>query len=138
VDGTHPTGNAQSSGLGPTGEKTAELDSYWFSTEFRLDRNGELQVRNPRFNYSALDKEAETKRQPWLPVTSGGRYFEYVVCLYPEKMCKTGHGYCLIQGEIVLEEGRTLVIARNYMNMDISKIKIYRGASYIAVYELLP
>lgn len=118
--------------------RPAELDSAWFPTEFRLTKDGRLQVRNPRLNYSPLDKEAETRRNPWLTVNLRGRFFQFVVCLARENACNHGAGYCLIQGEIVFDGGRTLVVGRNYAYDWVMQKTRNDGASYIVVYELQP
>lgn len=115
--------------------KPAELDSSWFSPEFRLAKNGEFQVKNPRLNYSPLDKEPMTKRNPWLPLTFRGRYFEFLVCLARQRACEAGQGHCLIQGEIVFDGPRVLVVARNF-RYDPYTREAEKGASYIVVYEL--
>ncbi|RFT14794.1 MAG: hypothetical protein OP8BY_2371 [Candidatus Saccharicenans subterraneus] len=115
--------------------KPAELDSSWFSPEFRLAKNGQIQVKNPRLNYSPLDKEQMTKRNPWLPLTFRGRYFEFLVCLARQRACEAGQGHCLIQGEIVFDGPRVLVVARNF-RYDPYTREAEKGAGYIVVYEL--
>ncbi|MCX8159714.1 MAG: tetratricopeptide repeat protein [Candidatus Saccharicenans sp.] len=116
--------------------KPAELDSSWFSPEFRLAKDGQLLVKNPRLNYKPLDKEPSTKRNPWLPLTFRGRYFEFLVCLARERICNAGQGHCLIQSEIVFDGPRVLVIARNFRYDPYLK-QAEKGAGYIAVYELV-
>lgn len=115
--------------------KPAELDSSWFSPEFRLDKNGEFQVKNPRLNYSPLDREPMTRKNPWLPLTFRGRYFEFLVCLARQKVCEAGLGHCLIQGEIVFDGPRVLVVTRNFRYNPYTR-EAEKGASYIVVYEL--
>lgn len=115
--------------------KPAELDSSWFSPEFRLDKNGEFQVKNPRLNYSPLDREPMTRKNPWLPLTFRGRYFEFLVCLARQKVCEAGLGHCLIQGEIVFDGPRVLVVTRNFRYNPYTR-EAEKGASYVVVYEL--
>lgn len=107
----------------------------WFPTEFRQTKDGQLQVRSPRLNYTQIDKEAETKKHPWLPVTFRGRYFEYVVCLAPKIICDGGGGYSLIQGEFLLQAGRLMVVAREFA-YNIMRGEKYGGAQHLAIYEL--
>lgn len=115
--------------------RLAELDSSWFPTEFRLGKDGCLQIKNPRLNYSPLDKEKETRRNPWLTLEFKGGRFQFIVCLARERACSAGQGYCLIQCELVPDNGRTLVIARNYA-YDVYTQRPRGGANYLAVYEL--
>lgn len=125
------------------GKKPVELNTPWFSTEFRQTKGGELQVKNPRFNFSPLGEEALTRRNPWLPVDFKGRYLKYIVCLMRQHLCErkpypAGYSYSLIQGEIVLKEDRTLVIGRHYAYDVFLRKATDEGASNMVVYELRP
>ena len=95
-------------------QKPAEIDPDWFNTEFRQTKDGQLQIKNPRYNFDLLAGEGETRRNPWLTLNVKGRRFYYYVCLLREQACKKDFGYAVVEGELMLENGRTLVIARAY------------------------
>ncbi len=94
--------------------KPAELDHDWFPTEFRQAKDGKLQIKSPRHNWDLVARDGETRRNPWLTLNLKGRRFYYTVCAARENVCQKGYAYVVVEGELLLENGRTLLIARLY------------------------